>query len=118
MPAAPPDPPLRLPKGWPGHVCSAMLHVLSLARLACGAARGWAAEQINTHVRLKAELERSYEAIAQLRDEVRIKDARMARVPAHRRPYYSATERMSILELLESSSGSHRIPARSRDALG
>jgi len=99
MPADRHDPPLRLPKGWPNHVCSAMLHVLSLARLACSSARGWAAEQIDTRVRLKAELGLCYEEIAQLHEEIRLKDARMARVPAHRRPYYSATERMSILEL-------------------
>jgi len=99
MPADRPDPPLRLPKSWPDHLCSAMVHVLSLARLACGAARGWAAEQINTRVRLKAELGRCHEEIAHLREEMRIKDARMARAPARRLPYYSATERMSILEL-------------------
>jgi len=93
MPADRPDPPLGLPKGWPDHVCSAMLHILSLARLACASARGWAAEQTNTRLRLKAELGRCHEANAQLREELRIKDARMVRVPAHHRPYYSAAER-------------------------
>jgi len=37
--------------------------------------------------------------IALLREELRIKDARMAAIPAHRRPHYPATERMAILEL-------------------
>jgi len=99
MPADRSAPPPRLPKGWPDHVCSAMLHVLSLARLACASARGWAAEQTNTRLRLKAELGRCHEENARLREELRIKDARMVRVPAHRRPYYLAPERMSILEL-------------------
>ena len=99
MPSDRPDPPLRLPKRWPDHVCSAMLHVFSLARLACTSARGWAAKQINIHLRTRAELGRCYEEIAQLQEVMRIKDARMTRVPAHRRPYYSPTERMSILEL-------------------
>ena len=76
-----------------------MLHVFSLARLACTSARGWAAKQINIHLRTRAELGRCYEEIAQLQEVMRIKDARMTRVPAHRRPYYSPTERMSILEL-------------------
>ena len=57
------------------------------------------AKQIDTRVRLQAELGRCYEEIAQLRGEIRIKDAGMARVPARRRPCYPSTERMSILEL-------------------
>ena len=34
-----------------------------------------------------------------LREELRIKDARMAHLPAHRRPHYPPMERMAILEL-------------------
>ncbi|HUT37469.1 MAG TPA: helix-turn-helix domain-containing protein [Planctomycetota bacterium] len=45
MPTAHPDPPIPVPKNWPDRVRSAMLHVFSLARLACGAARGWSLEQ-------------------------------------------------------------------------
>ena len=37
--------------------------------------------------------------IALLREEMRIKDARMARIAPHRRPHYPPTERMAILEL-------------------
>jgi hypothetical protein len=35
-----------------------------------------------------------------LREEIRIKDARMAALALHRRPHYWACERMSILQLL------------------
>jgi transposase InsO family protein len=35
-----------------------------------------------------------------LREEIRIKDARMAALAPHRRPHYSPTERMAILELM------------------
>ena len=49
-----------------------MPHVLSLARLACASARGWAAEQANTLLRFKAELGRCHEANAQLCEERRI----------------------------------------------
>jgi len=38
--------------------------------------------------------------VALLREEIRIKDARMAAVAPHRRPHYSPTERMAILELM------------------
>ena len=34
-----PDPPIPLPKGWPDHIRSAVLHVMSLARLASFPAR-------------------------------------------------------------------------------
>ena len=39
------------------------------------------------------------EEVAQLREEGRIKDARMARIPAPRRPHDSPVERLEILQL-------------------
>jgi hypothetical protein len=39
------DRPILLPKSRPGHVCSALLHVFSLAPLACVPARGWSLAQ-------------------------------------------------------------------------
>jgi hypothetical protein len=65
-----------------------MLHALSLARVALLAAT----DRVATSVRLEHEL-------ALLREEVRIKDARLERVPPHRRPHYPAVERLAILEL-------------------
>ena len=105
MPANHPDPPIPLLTGWPDHIRSAMLHVFSLARLACGSARGWAAKQINTRLQLKAELGRCYEEIDQLREEIRIKDARMARIPARRRASCAATNPQSHV------SSRHRRPS-------
>src|SRR3990167_10293941 len=43
---------------------------------------------------------------APLREEIRIKDARMARIAPHRRPQYPPTERMAILELRAAKSWS------------
>jgi hypothetical protein len=34
-----------------------------------------------------------------LREELRIKDARLANIPAHHRPFYRPSERLAILEL-------------------
>ena len=65
-----------------------MLHALSLVRVALLAAT----DRVATSVRLEHEL-------ALLREEVRIKDARLERVPPHRRPHYPAVERLAILEL-------------------
>ncbi len=92
-------PRIPLPHTWSGHVRSAMLHVLSLAQYATVYTRSWAVDSMNGRVRLKAENDRLRQEIALLREELRIKDARMARIPPHRRPHYPPTERLAILEL-------------------
>ena len=92
-------PRISLPKSWPKHVRSALLHVIALAQYATTYTRSWAVDSMNGRVRLKAENDRLLEELAQQREETRIKDARMARTNPHRRPYYPPTERMAILEL-------------------
>ena len=99
MPAKPSSPAIPLPRAWPSRVKSAILHVISLAQFAIAYTRGWAADSINTRVRLKAERDRALHDNALLREEVRIKDVRMGRIPPHRRPLYPPTERMAILEV-------------------
>lgn len=50
--------------------------------------RNWAAEKsTNTRVRLKAELDRANRENALLREEICIKEARMARIDPGRRPH-------------------------------
>ena len=104
MPSRPPcprslHPKVPLPKHWKKHVKSAILHVISLAQYATAYTRSWAADSRNARVRLTAEKDRLEQELALLREEIRIKDARMARLPAHRRPQYTPVERMAILEL-------------------
>jgi len=77
-----------LPSRWAQDARPAILHALSLARIALLAAT----DRVAASVRLEHEL-------ALLREELRIKDARMERVPPHRRPHYPAVERLAILEL-------------------
>ena len=90
---------IRLPKGWQKHVRSAVLHVISLAQYAAIYTRAWAADSSNKRVRLKAELDHANQETALLREELRIKDARLARIDPHRRPHYPPTERMAIRRL-------------------
>src|SRR5579885_960083 len=90
---------LKLPKSWPATLRSAMLHVLSLGKYAAVYTRSWAADSPNARVRLRAENDRLLQEVALLREEIRIKDARMACLPPHRRPFYPAPERMAILEM-------------------
>ena len=90
---------IPLPNGWPDSVRSAVIYVISLAHYAITYTRGWAANSANARVRLAAKNDRLNQEIQLLREELHIKDARMAKIDPHRRPYYPPTERMAILEL-------------------
>ncbi len=90
---------LSLPKGWPTRVRSSTVQAISLAHFSLTFARGVAANSINKRMRLQAEVDRLRQETALLREELRIKDARMLRIPAQRRPHYPPTERLAILEL-------------------
>ena len=61
--------------------------------------RGWVANSVNSRMLLRAELERTLQDNALLREEMRIKDVRMARISPHRRPRNPPTERMAILRV-------------------
>ena len=76
-----PQPPrILLPKGWKDFVKSAVLYAISLSHYAIVYARAWAADSINARVRLASENDRLHQACALLREELRLKDARMAQI--------------------------------------
>ncbi|MGA9654257.1 MAG: hypothetical protein WBV96_10140, partial [Polyangia bacterium] len=89
-----------LPSSWPKHAKSATLHVISLANFALTQVRGWAANSPIHRVRLAAQLDQLNSEVAMLREEIPIKDARMATLLPHRRPHYPPSERMAILQLM------------------
>ena len=99
MLAKPKEPRIPLPKGWQGCVKSAVLHAIALAHYAIVYARAWAADSINARVRLSAENDQLQEECALLREELRVKDTRIAQIMSQRRPHYGPHERMAILEL-------------------
>ena len=90
---------IRLPKAWPKRVRSAIVHVIALGRTAILYARGKAANTPLAAARLRAKLDSACAEISMLREELRIKDARLATLDPRRRPHYRPTERMSIVEL-------------------
>jgi transposase InsO family protein len=90
---------INLPKSWPTKVRSAVLHVISLAKYAAVYTCSWAADSSNARVRLRSDRDRKQEDAALVREEMRIKDARMTTLPAHRRPFYRPAERLAILEV-------------------
>ncbi len=81
-----PQPPrIHLPRGWQDCVNSAVLHAIALAHYAIVYARAWTADSINARgVRLAAENDRLHEACALLREEIRIKDTRIAQIAPQR----------------------------------
>jgi len=94
--------PLRgipLPKGWPRHVRSAVVHAVSIARVALTIVRVHAENHCDARIPLGNENDRLRHEVALLKEEARIKDARMERLPAQRRPHYPPIERLAILEL-------------------
>jgi len=87
--------PIRLPKQWAKHVKSGILHAISLASVALTAAQGRVARR---HP-LRAQLDQANNEIALLREELAIKDGRWGRSRTRRRPHYSPTQRLRILQL-------------------
>lgn len=91
------DPPL--PRGWTKHVRSAFLHAISLASSALTVAWSRAATSGRPTKRLHAKLDRAKQEIALLKEELDLKDARWRRLDSRRRPHFSPTERMRVLQL-------------------
>jgi transposase InsO family protein len=86
---------IRLPKQWSQHVKAGILHAISLASVAISYARGRATGRR----RLRAQLEQATTEISLLREELSIKDDRWNRSHRRRRPHYTPTQRMRILQL-------------------
>jgi hypothetical protein len=99
MPKSSPRPRLAVPKEWTHSIQSALIQVISLAQYALVYTRSWAADSGNQRVRLAAKGDQLQQEIALLREEIRIKDARLARIRPSQRPHYLPTERLAILEL-------------------
>jgi len=93
----PPTPVIPLPHGWPEHAKSALVHAVALAHRGLTIARGWCADSPIERVRLKAENARFQAEVALLRDELEIKDARMAQLEPPKRPHYPPEMRFRIL---------------------
>jgi transposase-like protein len=83
-----------LPRGWKKHIKSSVLHAISLATAALTIARSRGATRS-----LHAELERTTNEIALLKEELEIKDSRWNRLVSRRRPRYTPIQRMRILQL-------------------
>ena len=93
------SPLIPLPKGWTKAARRCVLHAISVASTAMLAAWAKAASGRSPRKRALAEIDRLQTEVALLKEELDMKDARWARVPARRRPHYGPMQRMRILEL-------------------
>jgi len=99
MLAAPKRIGMLLHKNWPLRVRSAVVHAISMSNVVFTITRSHAENHFNARVRIQAENDRLRREVSLLSEELRIKDARMERIPAQRRPHYPPKERLAILEL-------------------
>ena len=76
---------IPLPKGWPTHVKSGVIHAISLAHFSITHARSWLTRNDGSANRM-AENERLRQEVVLLKEELRIKDARMSAIEAQKRP--------------------------------
>ena len=97
-----------LPPSWPDHVKSAFLNALGMAHMGIACVRGWCANSPVTQVGLNGDNERLKSEVELLREELRIKDARMGRILARRRPRYAPADRLAILQLKASRGWNER----------
>jgi transposase InsO family protein len=99
MPTTSPRPRIPIPRQWSRLIQSATLHIIALAQYALVYTRSWAGNSSSQRVQLAGRVNQLEQEVGLLREEIRIKDARMGRVPASQRPHYHPTERLAILEL-------------------
>ncbi len=80
---------IPLPRAWNRRTKAAVLQILALSHYAFTAMVARAANERHRQARFRAEIDRLSRELALLREELRIKNARMERVSPHRRPHYT-----------------------------
>ena len=74
--------PLNVPRNWSASIQAAMLQVIALAQYSLAYTRSWATNCPNERLRLTSKADQLQQEVALLREEIRIKDLRMATIPA------------------------------------
>jgi transposase InsO family protein len=103
---------VSLPSNWQDDVKLGFLRAVALAHRAITIVDAWCLNSRIPRVRAAADFARLETELALLREEVRIKDARMATIPASRRPLYPPVERLAILALKAARAWSNAQTAR------
>jgi len=92
-----PTPEIPLPKGWTELTLQAIRHVIALVRIVILNAANWPLDRECNGLRLRVENNRLRAEINLLKQELAIKDARIARLDPKKRSHYLPSERLEIL---------------------
>jgi putative transposase len=92
-------PEIPLPKDWSAAIKAGCVQAVAMAHYALVHARAFGENSPLADVRRAAQIERLEAEVALLREELRIKDVRLGRIPPAKRPHYPPEERMAILQL-------------------
>ena len=101
----------RGPRGWKKRVKRVLLNVLSLGRVCTAVLEAEDALGADPERRSRGRNAAILRENELLKEELRLKDMRMFRVPGRRRPHYSPTDRMAILEIRADRGWSTRAPS-------
>ncbi len=82
---------VSLPNDWPDYIKLAVIQTIALAHRTITYGRSYAINSRILRVRLAGELDRERGENALLREELRIKDARMGKLEPRKRPHYTPT---------------------------
>ena len=88
-----------LPRKWPRLVSEAIVQISAMVHLGLSTALDRAGNSKRRLIREAAEAERTRIEVLLLKEELRIKDARLAQLRPSQRPHYPPTERLAILAL-------------------
>jgi transposase-like protein len=92
-------PTIALPREWSASAKAGVVQAVALAHYALVHVRSLGASSALAEVRRSSEIERLEAEVALLREELRIKDVRLARIAPAERPHYPPAERLAILQL-------------------
>lgn len=102
----------NLQRRWARRAKPALANAVALARTAILEVWSGPDQAPLGSTRVAVELERLRTENAWLREELRIKDTRLARIPARERPYYDPVERFAIVALRAATGWSRSETAR------
>ncbi len=95
---------IPLPPEWPDFVADGFRHAVAAAHYAVVWIESWCVNSPVERVRLRGEVVRLGNEVALLKEELRIKDDRLGRIPPRNRPLYPPPARLAIL-LLKAARG-------------
>ena len=90
---------IPIPEVWPPLIRKAILHAMALARYTMLGVHAHIHSGDSWDLRMASEVQRRDDEIAMLREELRITQTRLDKIPARNRPHFQRHERLAVLAL-------------------